>query len=214
MRKLMLAAVLVGSAHAAGAAAQGIPPEPWVEVVRQAAQPASLFCVPDGSGPPFADADAYGGASVDATLEIILFNDQPGWGSPVAGYPAEDIWLLAWPGNLAPCQGGTIPDADTDADGRTFWAQPLRTGGWCDPDAGEVLQIWANGTPAQGVPPLNIRFNSADLNGDGDTNLTDAGMFATDLFAGYAYRSDFVWDGTINLSDVGRMAAALGRSCP
>jgi hypothetical protein len=201
-------------AAAVGAAAAGVPPEPWVEVVRHADQPVSLFCTPAGDGAPFAEALGFGGFRVDATLEIILFNDAPGWGYPVANYPAEDIWLDSFDPTLAACRGGTIPDADTDQDGRTFWARPLRTGGIVDPDAGSPLLLMVNGTPASGLPELGLHLNSADLNGDGFVNLTDAGRFATDLFGLYAYRSDFVWDGVINISDAGRMAGALGGACP
>jgi hypothetical protein len=211
MRRALLAmlAVLPGTAAVAG-----VPPEPWVEVVQHADQPISLFCTPAGDGAAFADANAFGGSRIDATLEVILYNDQPGWGEPVANYPAEDMWLQSYPPTLAPCPGGTIADANTDQDGRTHWGRPLRAGGHLDPDAGNELLLFVNGTPAYGLPELGMRFNSADLNGDGLVNLSDVGEFAIDLFGVYAYRSDFVWDGIINLSDVGRMARSIGGACP
>jgi hypothetical protein len=40
-------------------------------------------------------------------------------------------------------------------------------------------------------------------------------LFAADFFAGTgAYRSDFVWDGTVNLADLVVFADAVGAGCP
>lgn len=62
----------------------------------------------------------------------------------------------------------------------------------------------ANYTEAGQVPPVAIRFNSADLNADGVVDLADMPLFA----------GDFLWDGVLNLSDVPTLATGLGSSCP
>ncbi|MBE0564321.1 MAG: hypothetical protein IH621_00020 [Krumholzibacteria bacterium] len=191
-----------------------VPYLPWVEVVRAPAQPASLFCTPAGGGSSFAAADAFGGGDVDAGLEIILYSDQPPWGTPIAHFPAQDIWLEASDGTLVACHEGTVADANTDTDGRTGWALPLRVGGALDRGTGARLLVVVNGDSGWGQDELLLGVNSADLDGDGQVNLTDAGLFSQDLFGAYAYRSDFVWDGVINISDAGRMSQALGQRCP
>ncbi len=216
-RYAILAAALCAGVclAAAGAAAQGtgIPPLPWVEVTRSAGQPVSLFCTPAGGGCAFTESFAFGGAAVDGTVEIVLWSDETGYGEPVANFPAQDIWLGTAAGSLVPCVEGTIPDQDTDADGRTRWALPLRAGGLANPGEGVPLQIYVNGDAVVGGS-LDLRANSADINGDGFVNLGDGGMFTQDLYLHYAYRSDFVWDGVINVSDAGLMAQALGAQCP
>ncbi len=59
-----------------------------------------------------------------------------------------------------------------------------------------------------------MRFNSADIDGDGLVNLTDAGLFTMDLHGPYADRCDFNWDGAVNVSDAGYLCTALGDACP
>jgi hypothetical protein len=217
MLHLFLAASLAVCAAGAGTALDDsltVGFSPWIEVLHRADQPASLFCAPSGQGWTFAGAMAWGGARTDATLEVVLWSDEPGWGDPVPFFPAEDMWLASLAGGLTPCAGGTVADADTDAAGRTTWAAPLRTGGQADPDAGDDLRIMVNGEWAHGAPDLRLRLNSADLNGDGTVNLTDVSRFVDDLHGNYDYRSDFRWDGVINISDVGIMTAVLGSQCP
>lgn len=213
----VVAAALAAGAWlaAAGTDARGasVPPQPSVEITRSAGQPVSLFSTPAGGGNAFAQAFAFGGAIVDATLEIVLWPDAPGFGDPIAGFPAQDIWLEGMAGTLVPCGGGTCPDQDTDAEGRTRWAQPLRTGGYAETGTFGPVWILVNGDAIAGGA-LDLRLNSADLNGDGFVNLGDGGLFTQDLYLGYAYRSDFVWDGVINVSDAGLMAQALGAHCP
>ncbi len=187
---------------------------PWMEVVQSPAQPASLFSLPSGAGRNFAQAMIRGGWRIDATLVMVLWSDQPGWGAPVPFFPAEDMWLSANSGRLVPCNGGTIADADTDATGRTSWAEPLRAGGQCDLGSGDRLFVVVNGDLAADLTDLGLRLNSADLNGDRVVNLTDVSMFVSDLDGTYAYRSDFAWDGVLNLSDAGFMGQSLGSQCP
>jgi hypothetical protein len=210
--------VLLAAQAAAPAAALDdtavVPYLPWVEVVRAPAQPASLFCTPAGGGSAFAAADGFGGTDLDAGLEIILYSDQPPWGTPIAYFPAEDIWLEASDGSLVACRGGTVADANTDTGGRTGWALPLRVGGALDRGTGARLLVLVNGEASMGQAELLLGVTSADIGGDGRVDLSDAGLFTQDLFGAYAYRSDFVWDGVINVSDAGRMSQSLGQRCP
>ena len=186
---------------------------PWMETVGSPDQPASLFCLPSGGGRPFTQALTQGGGSIDATLEMVLWSDQPGWGAPVPYFPAEDMWLATDAGLLVPCIGGTIADANTDATGGTVWTAPLEAGGWCDVGGGDRLLVMVNGEVAADLTALGLRLNSADLNGDGVVNLADVGMFVSDLYGTYAYRSDFFWDGVVNISDAGFMSTGLGSQC-
>jgi hypothetical protein len=61
---------------------------------------------------------------------------------------------------------------------------------------------------------LDIAINSPDINGDLQVNLSDVVAFTQDYFGAYNYRSDFFWDGVLNLSDVARMAQGMGAICP
>ena len=217
MMPLILAACLAVCAAGPNAASDDTTTvgfSPWMEILQSPAQPASLFCLPSGAGRTFAQAMARGGARVDATLVMVLWSDQPGWGASVPFFPAEDMWLATANAQLVPCVGGTIADADTDAAGRTSWAAPLRAGGWCDLGGGDRLFVLVNGDVAADLTELGLHLNSADLDGNGLVNLADAGLFAADLFGDYAYRSDFHWDGVINLADAGFMSQSLGRQCP
>lgn len=188
---------------------------PYVEVLEGPSEPVSIFVAPGGGGLPFDHAVPFGGGTVDATLVVRLWSDTPDWGDPIAHFPREDMWLESSLGGLVDCAAGTIADSDTDADGVTTWNEPLRAGGHMDYDAGDRLQIMVNGTYASGFGNgLGIRTNSADINGDLQVNLADIGLMSHDRVTAYHYRSDFVWDGVINLSDIGRMVQVLGQHCP
>ena len=219
MRKLVLWTILGAWTVTAAAVAQpsssnrplGIG-DPILGVVTTPSQePMSLFCTPGGTGHPFDQASTYLGGQGDATIFLQL--DEPISGAPLAMYPAEDMWLIGTAGGLVACSGGTAADHDTDVEGRTFWSLPLRAGGHLDPDEGERLVIELGTYSIVEGSLDHLRFNSADIDGDGRVNLTDVGFFNSDL-GGSAYRSDFHWDGVVNLSDAGLMAAALGAACP
>jgi len=180
----------------------------WYETA--ATEPVSVFTVPDGQGSRFDAAFAYGGVVMDATITLYLVN---GDGAPIPGFAAEDMWLGTTMDGLAPCQYGPIADADTDANGMTQWQEPLEAGGYTDPD-NELTVVIVNGDALLG-PGLDVYFNSPDLSGDGFVDITDIAMFSQDFFGAYSYRSDFNWDGSINLSDISYMTAlGLGAECP
>ena len=166
-----------------------------------------VMVLPDGTGTPLSAARTMYN-EVDATVTINLLDCL---GVPVSDFPSEDMWLESGDGGLVMCLAGSITDANTDANGQAFWAQPLRAGG-----SSEALTIViVNGAPLTTNAGLAISFNSPDINGDRFVNLTDVPMFATDFYgSAYMFRSDFHYDGVVNLSDVVQMAHGLGSSCP
>lgn len=170
---------------------------------------ATLLVVPDGSGNPLTEARTPDGVEVDATIHITII----GWCDGeefVANFPSEDMWLEGMSGELALCNGGTTADANTDINGTTKWSLPLMAGGW--DEAG--TQVVVNGVPMLYNEGLALNFNSPDINGDGWVNLSDLVEFTEDYYGGFAFRSDFMRDGVVNLSDVAYMAAGMGTACP
>ncbi len=45
-------------------------------------------------------------------------------------------------------------------------------------------------------------------------DLVDLGTFSQAFYGEYSFRSDFFWDGLLNLSDVGRYATSFADQCP
>jgi hypothetical protein len=175
----------------------------------------SLFVVPDGSGAALTEAVALPQTTVDATIRVQMVDSS---GDPIAWFPAELMWLVfdAAAGTMGHCDDHLFqPDGDADADGWLTWTQPLRGGGWTD---GPVWITYL-GAPAWGfggpVDPVAMRANSPDLSGDHQVNLTDIVLFSENLVVShYHYRSDFNWDGVVNLADVVRFTQAIGAACP
>jgi len=179
-------------------------------------EPVQVVVSPGGSGPSLTQASLYGGATVDATIRIQLWYQYDSPPAPVPDFPAEDIWLEA-PG-LVSCMGGANADADTDEDGWFTFSHPLRMGGRSQIENGPpYMHVVVNGSwledLSQYITPTIIA-NSPDINGDLVVNLGDLGLFADNFFGEYDFRSDFYWDGVLNLSDVGRMATTFGEDCP
>ena len=194
--------------------AADIPPLPYAEVSVATEGPLSLLCTPDGSGIPFTQAFDSTGQPVDGTITMTLYDDSPPWGDPVAFFPAEDIWLEDMDGYLVSCPGGTIPDGNTDANGTTFWTGVLYTGGHSEPVGGNHLAIMVMGGNIEGGDLPDFRLNSPDFNGDLVVNLTDVALFTMGFYGSYSYTNDLHWDGTVNLSDLGELARAIGATCP
>lgn len=190
-------------------------PEIWVEHTIATEGPVSLFNVPDGSGAPFSAAFGPGGAVVDATITMTLYDGPPGSGQTVAHFPYEDMWLESDGGLLGFCPGGSCADAHTDVNGVTTWSTALNLGGRSNPDLGGQIYILINGAVPEGEGLVaDLRMNSPDINGDLEVNLSDIPPFAEDFYGPYAYRSDFVWDGVVNLSDLAELAKAMATACP
>jgi len=171
----------------------------------------TMYNLPNGLGTTFANARSTGGV-VNATITLTVLD---GGGVPVANFSANDMWLekevVASTGNFAACTGGTTADLNTNASGVTTWAAPLRAGGWSTSKTLVVI----NGAALTSNTGLVLRHNSADINGDGNANLSDIPLFAIDFAAGAnAFRSDLQFDGFVNLSDIPRLAAGVGAVCP
>lgn len=143
---------------------------------------------------------------------------------PIVGFPAEELWLqfAGDPGTADGCSsdhgsppGGIfVADGPTDAEGWTAFVAPLDGGGW---SPGPVT-VYLIGEPAQDpdleeFPPLPLRCNSPDVNGDLTVTLPDIAAFAQDL-ADDDYRSDLNWDGVISLVDVALFTTHLAAECP
>ena len=188
-----------------------------VTIATAAPGPVSLFLLPDGSGDRFDAAQSWSGVPgetvfpVDATIEILV---QDTLGNPVSGFPATGLVLGSGSGGLVACDP-LHPDADTDATGRAWYTGSLAAGGTGQP--GELFVVDGVDLQSQyagGASGLDIRFNSADLSGDGIVDLTDLGDFASYFGGAYDYAADFVWNGSVGLEDLGRFAESLGKGCP
>lgn len=193
----------------------------------------SVVLIPNGSGQVMPNCYQFGGAPGNATITVTL-NDIAG--NPVAGYPAAAVWLQTSLGGVVWCPynwpPGTWPgyvniaDTPTNAAGQTRFTQAYFGGNHSQLGLGEVTEVWTidaagnpvkvNGTAPGGPPNSNLRivFNSPDLNADGVVDLSDVVIFAGDYFGAYNYRSDFLWDGTINLPDLVWMATGMHTQCP
>lgn len=169
---------------------------------------ATLLVVPDGSGASLAAARDPLGLPVDATIDLLMLD---GCGAFIAGFPREDIWLEAADGGLALCNAGTIADHNTDQQGRTTWALPLKAGGHSQ----AACRVLINGWQVLNGGSLPLHFNSPDINGDRVANLADIALFAADYAAGAnAFEADLLADGVVNISDIGVLARGVGASCP
>ncbi|MBK7045566.1 MAG: hypothetical protein IPH48_03375 [bacterium] len=169
-----------------------------------------MYNLPNGLGTTFANARSTGGV-VNATITLTVLD---GGGVPVANFSANDMWLekevVASTGNFAACTGGTTADLNTNASGVTTWAAPLRAGGWSTSKTLVVI----NGAALTSNTGLVLRHNSADINGDGNANLSDIPLFVADFYGAYSFRSDLLFDGIVNLSDIPRVASGVGAVCP
>jgi len=170
----------------------------------------TMYNLPNGLGTTFANARSTGGV-VNATITLTVLD---GGGVPVANFSANDMWLekevVASTGNFAACTGGTTADLNTNASGVTTWAAPLRAGGWSTSKTLVVI----NGAALTSNTGLILQHNSADINGDGNANLSDIPLFVADFYGAYSFRSDLLFDGIVNLSDIFRVASGVGAVCP
>jgi len=170
----------------------------------------SVYTLPSGNGRGLDEARALGVGVVDATITLTL-ND--GNGDPIYLYPSEDMWLETSLGNLKLCAGGSAANFSTNAAGQTTWVNPIRGGDQSDKVGLEKTVVVISGSSLTNSP-LDILWNSPDIDGNLTVNLTDTVFYATDATGAYAYRSDFYYDGAINLSDTVLYAQGLGAACP
>ena len=102
----------------------GVPDLPQCEVSIAYPGPGtpSLMNVPDGDGNPFTAAHDEQGNLVDATITLYL---RDAWGTAIANFPFEDMWLESADGGVVSCHWwGIIADQNTDINGMTMWANP------------------------------------------------------------------------------------------
>ena len=166
-----------------------------------------VYCLPTGDGDALNDCRLLDGSRVDATITITVLDSNF---EPVPYFPAEDLEIRyndppPWP----ICVGGTIADDFTDVNGQSTFSGRFYSGGH-----GQGATIYISGAPIVQPPFENYFFFSPDINGDLIVDLTDVVTFAQDYFGEYNYRSDFSWDGELNLADVVLFAQALGIECP
>jgi len=210
---LPLLAVPAALLLAAPAALAQIPEVVVVDLEFAPQGPVSLLAVPDGSGTPFTAAFAQGGEVVDATVRFRIV--EHGSGAPIQFYPWEDVWLEYDFTTAIGCNWATFSaDADTDENGTVEFTGPLEAGGYSQGTATVMIA----GVPARDeylllLDPLPISYNSPDLTGDLAVDLGDIATFTLDLGQGAGYRSDFNYDGVINLSDIVVLAQHLGTGC-
>lgn len=181
--------------------------ESYAEIAYEGSETISLLTVPNGTGNQFNEVRQADGTIVNATITLYLLDF---YYQPVPDFPLEDIWLQTTDDGMVMCSGNTNPDYDTDANGETTWVNPLHAGGYST----GLIQVVVNGSPLTSSPGFNLNTNSPDINGDLVVNLSDLGLLANDLSSGYAYRSDFYYDGILNLSDIGKFATSVGAECP
>lgn len=157
----------------------------------------------NGAGYAFTQAHQAGGAVVDGTITLTLVNYL---GDPLPNHPAEDFWLTTTLNGLVFPAGGTIADAATNASGITVWQQPLAAGG-CTVTEGVVVLV--EGLPLNQAP-VDLKFVSADINGDLLVNISDLSSFAAAYSGVYSACADLSYDGLINISDLTLFSQAYG----
>lgn len=198
MSKRLLSLAIAGSMllGLAGLASAGVP-DPGLST-SSAAGSGTLLITPAGNG------NTLGSIGAVVTVTVV-----DGTGTPIAGYPFQDIYLDdAGTAEIALCQGGSVADFNTNAAGVTTISGGISGGGFTQ--AG--LQVYLAGVAIGAALPINA--NSPDINGDLVVNLADIGSFAADFTGAYAFRSDFDANGEINLGDLGVLASNNNQSCP
>jgi hypothetical protein len=167
--------------------------------------PVWVMNCPDGDGQALDEANGPGGAPADATITLtVIYPD----GVPAGFFPATDIWLQVAEGWLPACDDVLHPDADCDRDGVTTFTGPFAAG-----HCAAGVEVWVGGE-AVPAPPLDIHFNSPDVNGDLRVSLTDVVLFAQSYFGTYDACMDLNHDGALNLSDVVILTTHLEHDCP
>ncbi len=218
--KLILTGLIFGTLLCPATSVFADQPYPFVQSISTPGlgnDTASIFILPDGSGPALTEARLLGqGISVDATIVLILITVE---GDPISNFPREDVWLDAQDEQQFFCPQGFCADNNSTVNGEMVFSTFLAGGGWHN----APTYVYVNGNPAYDPtdypwywahPPVNLHFNSADISGDGLVDLVDVGFFAENFFNEYHYRSDLFCDGVLNLIDVGRLASGLGTNCP
>lgn len=205
MKVLMILIILIVSA--AGFVNEVNACVPVVEMIQdyrwEPPGPISVCVLPDGVARTF----TFPGHEVNAVLHFRVedWENTP----PHPAVPVE--WLDGGPESVCLPYEVEIP---SDSEGWVTWVPDLQGGGHRGPDEAVNLSLWIPVCPNQLLEPSEgVYFNSPDISGDLKVDLVDVQLFAGDLFGEYDFRSDFNWDGTLNLIDVQIMAQAMGSTC-
>lgn len=165
-----------------------------------------IYCLPDGSGDALNNCRLIDGSYTDATITVTILDSNF---NPVVNYPGEDLWVVYnYPAPYTICSGGISADSNTDSNGQTTFSGQFFSGGH-----GQGAMITMYAVPLTQPPFDNYHFYSPDINGDLIVDLTDIIFFAEDYFGEYNYKSDFYFDGIINLSDIIVLAQSMGMEC-
>ncbi|MFH1842876.1 MAG: hypothetical protein ABIF77_06685 [bacterium] len=132
-------------------------------------------------------------------------------GDPVVDFDRTKVWLSSENSTFAMCADGTIADNNSDVNGDTWFTGTLQAGGSSLEAPGLQSQVIVC---HEEIARLDVYFNSPDIDGNLQVDLSDVVLFAIDYFGDYDYRSDFFWDGVLDLSDVVLMARGMNTSCP
>lgn len=170
--------------------------------------PNSVCIYPDGRT---ALSDATSGGIEIVVYWLQYFNDQATW----VGTEFDPYFVT--PLGVELCGGAVVFQADMSTGPPVLFSEQPVYGGGHSPVGSDgyptapVYYVWA---PSEcGTVPMQIYFNSPDINGDLTVDMADAGLFSQDFSAGYNYRSDFNFDGVINMADAGMLSAATGANC-
>lgn len=148
-------------------------------------------------GDPLSQARVFaGGGTIDATIEFFILDAN---GNPIAGIPAEDIWVAS--PNLVFCPGAHVADFPTDVNGYTEKSGPLCAGGCMEIPS---LQGFVSGDPITPSYPIPfIKANGPDMDPNLIHDLNDVARFAQCYFdPNYDYCCDFDFDGNKTVVDV------------
>jgi hypothetical protein len=173
------------------------------EYVWESGSPVSFCLAPNRNVRAF----LAGGQEVQAQLRfpVIIWSDWP----DLTTAPVE--WRI---GGAVELCGSATQIVPRDGNGWVTVLPNLRGGGHSGPGEASLVTLWINVCPNQQLDlDDGIYFNSPDVNGDLRVDLTDISYFATDFFGAYDYRSDFNWDGEVDLGDLTIMAQGVGTSC-
>jgi len=166
-------------------------------------KPVAVLNLPNGDGSPLTMAQREFGSEVDASFKVCLG----------IGTPAEDVWLESTSGGMIICPGGTIADGPAGPDGCVTFSNTLAAGGFTDMGLGEKTVVVFRGDQLP-YDFYDIQHHSPDINGDLMVNLTDVQLFTADFYGLLSpFRSDFNWDGVINLLDISTLALGFGAGC-
>ena len=172
----------------------------WEVPVDVVATPGVAVISPAGTAPTL---DAQG-----LTIYLQVFDCSE---IPLPNYPFQDIWVSdPGTGEVSMCQGGSVADANTDAEGRTTIGGAISGGGYTTGGT----QVYISGMPVGPAPSIPLNFISADYDRNLVVDLVDFVTFAADFGQSGIVRSDFDLSGTIDLADFASFGSHFGDNCP